>query len=152
MGADASSALPFRCRGPEGGLPRCADSRVKVLTPLASIPSKAGIFLPGFHSRSQVRRNDFVVGFLLRNLHREGIQLPAWNMKHMAVPPQEDQCNSKGRSLVAVSKPLGTCESYQVGRSQIREISLGVVGPPVEGSSKRRAQSAGRGSSRASPR
>jgi len=60
-------------------------------------------------------------------------------MKHMAVPPQEDKCNSKARPLVAVSKPLGTCESCQVGRSQIREIGLGVAGPPVQGSSKRRA-------------
>jgi len=60
-------------------------------------------------------------------------------MKRMAVQSQKDKRCSKARPLVSIVEPLGTGESYEVGSGQIRKVSLVIISPPVEGSSKRGA-------------
>jgi hypothetical protein len=95
--------------------------------------------LCGFHPGSQVCRNDCIVSFVVRDLHRKGVQLLTWNMQPMAIQPQEDKCCGKARSLVSIAEPLGTGESYQVASGQVRKVGVLIIGPPVDRARKRGA-------------
>lgn len=57
-----------------------------IAPPLATQRSKVEDYLSGFHPRSQVCLNGFIIGFVIRNLHREGVHFLTWDMNHIEPP------------------------------------------------------------------